>query len=98
MASNLSDFPTSRPSDSIPNDIPAAKGYHFPAEFHPHTSTWLSWPHKEASWPGKIDTIFPVYAEFIKLVAEGELVIINVVDDAMKNKAIDHLHRANADL
>ena len=57
---------------------PRQQGYHFPAEFAKHTATWLSWPHKEASWPGKIETIFPVYAAFIKYLAEGELVNINV--------------------
>lgn len=70
---------------------PQQLGYYFPAEFAPHAATWLSWPHKEASWPGKIETIYPVYAQFIKLVAEGEKVNINVVDEAMKQKAIVHL-------
>src|SRR5690606_36344537 len=56
------------------------------------------WPHKEASWPGKIESIYPVYAEFIKLVAEGQRVKINVVDEAMKSKALGHLERAGADL
>lgn len=77
---------------------PASQGYFHPAEFAKHTSTWLSWPHKEASWPGKIETIFPVYAEFIKLVAEGEIVNINVRDDAMKAKALGYLHKVGADL
>lgn len=77
---------------------PKELGYYFPAEFANHTSTWLSWPHKEASWPGKIQTIFPVYAEFVKRVAEGELVNINVANDAMKQAAIAHLEKANADL
>jgi agmatine deiminase len=83
----LSDFQT-----------PKEQGYHFPAEFAKHTATWLSWPHKEASWPGKIDTIFPIYAQFVKLVAEGEKVNINVVDEAMKAKVLSHLQRAGADL
>jgi agmatine deiminase len=74
------------------------QGYFHPAEFAPHTSTWLSWPHKEASWPGKIESIFPVYAEFVKLVAEGEKVNINVKDEAMRQKAIAHLKKAGADL
>ena len=78
--------------------FPKQLGYHFPAEFAPHTATWLSWPHKEASWPGKIDTIFPVYAEFIKRVAEGELVNINVANDAMKQFALSHLEKVGADL
>ena len=33
---------------------PKEKGYYFPAEFAPHVATWLSWPHKEESWPGKM--------------------------------------------
>lgn len=77
---------------------PGEQGYYHPAEFAKHTSTWLSWPHKEASWPGKIETIFPVYAEFIKLLAEGEIVNINVRDDAMKSKALGFLHKVGADL
>lgn len=77
---------------------PASLGYYHPAEFVKHTSTWLSWPHKEASWPGKIETIFPVYADFIRHVAEGETVNINVRDEAMKAKALGFLHKAGADL
>jgi agmatine deiminase len=77
---------------------PKSQGYYFPAEFSPHESTWLSWPHKEASWPGKIETIFPVYSEFIKLLAEGEKVNINVVDDVMHKFAVGHLQKAGADL
>lgn len=77
---------------------PKQLGYYFPAEFAKHTATWLSWPHKEASWPGKIETIYPIYAQFIKLVAEGEMVNINVVDEAMKQKALRYLQQAGADL
>jgi agmatine deiminase len=66
------------------NQTPKQLGYHFPAEFEPHEATWLSWPHKEASWPGKIQTIYKPYAEFITAVAEGEKVRINVNDEEMK--------------
>lgn len=78
--------------------IPKELGYYFPAEFDRHVATWLSWPHKEASWPGKIETIFPVYAEFIRLLAEGENVNINVADEVMKKKALAFLQTAGADL
>jgi agmatine deiminase len=77
---------------------PKELGFHFPAEFAKHTATWLSWPHKEASWPGKIETIYPRYAEFIKRVAEGETVNINVANEAMREKATRHLNEAGADL
>ncbi len=91
----LPDFPTSRLSDS---PTPRELGYYFPAEFAPHSATWLSWPHKEASWPGKIHTIFPVYSEFVKRVAEGEFVNINVANEAMKQFAVGHLQQVGADL
>jgi len=78
--------------------IPREKGYYFPAEFEKHTATWLSWPHKEASWPGKIDSIFPVYAQFIKLIAEGEFVNINVADEDMRKKALSYLEVVEANL
>ncbi len=80
------------------NIKPKDQGYYFPAEFAKHEATWLSWPHKEASWPGKIESIYPIYTQFIKLVAEGEKVNINVVDEPMKQKAIAYLQQVNADL
>ncbi len=78
--------------------LPASLGYKFPAEFAPHLATWLSWPHKEASWPGKIESIYPNYAQFIKYLTLGEEVRINVVDEAMKSFAIGHLNQAAVDL
>ncbi len=77
---------------------PAQLGYYFPAEWERHTATWLSWPHKEASWPGKIETIFSIYAQFVKAVAEGEEVCINVNDEPMRQFALRHLQEAGADL
>ena len=60
-------------------------------------ATWLSWPHKEASWPGKIHTIFPYYSQFIKELTRSEIVRINVRDEAMKRFALDHLQKVDAD-
>ncbi|MFI2742349.1 agmatine/peptidylarginine deiminase [Zhouia sp. PK063] len=80
------------------NKTPKELGYYFPAEFHKHRATWLSWPHKEASWPEKIHTIFPYYAQFIKELTKGELVCINVNNEQMKQFAITHLQRAGVNL
>lgn len=80
------------------NQKPKDLGYFFPAEFEKHTATWLSWPHKEASWPGKIETIYPVYASFIKLLAEGENVNINVADESMRRKALGWLEKEGVNL
>ena len=73
---------------------PQQLGYYFPAEFARHIATWLSWPHKEASWPGKINAIYPYYCQFIKELTKGEFVRINVNDAAMKLSAIEHLQKA----
>ena len=77
---------------------PKSLGYFFPAEFAPHQSTWLSWPHKEASWPGKIETIFPSYVAFIKTLVRFEEVNINICDLAMQQKATALLETAEVDL
>jgi agmatine deiminase len=77
---------------------PKELGYYFPAEFAPHVATWLSWPHKEASWPGKIHTIYAPYTQFIKELTKGEKVCINVVDENMKAFAIKHLTDAGVNL
>ena len=77
---------------------PKSLGYRFPAEFEQHEATWLSWPHKEASWPGKLDVIYPYYAQFVKALAESEKVRINVTDEAMKNFALGHLSAVDVNL
>lgn len=77
---------------------PKQLGYYFPAEFEQHEATWLSWPHKEASWPGKIHTIYTSYCKFIKELTKGELVRINVADEKMKSFAITHLEKEAVDL
>lgn len=77
---------------------PREQGYFFPAEFAPHVATWLSWPHKEASWPGKIHTIFPSYAKFIKELVKGEEVKINVANKSMQEFAIQILEKEQVDL
>jgi agmatine deiminase len=74
------------------------QGYHFPAEWHPHTATWLSFPHKEASWPGKLEAIYPIYAQFVKILSEGELVRINVADEKMQHLAESYFDKAGADM
>ena len=56
-----------------------------PAEWAKHEATWLTYPKNPDSWPGKIETIYPSYHLFVKILAESEMVHINVDDDAMLN-------------
>ena len=82
----------------FPTNTPQQAGYYFPAEFAPHEATWLSWPHKEASWPGKIDTIYAPYSQFVYYLANSEKVRINVIDESMQQFAIQHLQKAKVNL
>lgn len=77
---------------------PKQAGYYFPAEFDKHAATWLSWPHKEASWPGKIHTIYPSYSRMIRELTQGEDVCINVKDAAMQASAVGHLELAGVNM
>ena len=95
---NLIEAPVNPEQQPTFEGIPAEHGYYFPAEFAEHEATWLSWPHNTDTWPGKIETIFAVYAEFIKLVAEGEKVNINVASEAMAKEAHSVIEKAGADM
>lgn len=77
---------------------PKELGFRFPAEFEKHESTWLSWPHKEASWPGKIQSIYPAYSLFVKLLTQSEFVNINIGGSIMERMAAAHLDKAGVDL
>ena len=59
---------------------PRRLGYRMPPEWAPHRATWLSWPHKEASWPGKFEPVPLIFAEMVRELAGGEEVRINVAD------------------
>ncbi len=80
------------------SNTPKDAGYSFPAEWHPHEATWLSWPHNKESWPGKINTIYKPYCEFIKEVAEGEKVCINVKDHFMQDDASEKLIKVGTNM
>src|SRR5690606_14713484 len=52
----------------------------------------------EASWPGKIETVYKPYCEFIKAVAKHQAVCINVADEQMKAFATAQLQAVNCPL
>jgi agmatine deiminase len=73
---------------------PAAQGYHMPAEWEPHESTWLAWPHFRGDWPGKFEPIQWVYAEVVRTLARHERVDIIVNDASWESRARRVLERA----
>src|SRR5690349_5523159 len=58
-----------------------------PAEWEPHRGTWLSWPHRESSWPGKFGPVPAVFAEIVRALVRHESVHINVADQVMEQAA-----------
>jgi agmatine deiminase len=77
---------------------PRELGYHMPAEWEPHEATWLSWPHKEASWPDRFEPVPGIFVELTKHLAESELVRINVADEEFAERVRQLLKRGGVNL
>lgn len=77
---------------------PAALGYRMPAEWEPHTATWIAWPHHRGDWPGKFGPIPFVYAEIVRQVHQGERVCILVNDAKAEASVRLILGKAGVDL
>jgi agmatine deiminase len=76
--------------------LPSALGYRMPAEWEPHASTWLAWPHFRGDWPGKFEPIPWVYAEIIRNLARHERVDLIVNSERAEKNARAVLERADA--
>jgi agmatine deiminase len=62
-----------------------------PAEWEPHRATWISWPHHEPDWPGKLAPIPWVYAEIARVIAEHEQVEVLCHSDEVRAAASEAL-------
>jgi agmatine deiminase len=76
---------------------PASLGFRMPAEWAPHRGTWLSWPHRESSWPGKFEPVPTVFAEIVAQLAPHEEVHINVTGPEMAADVRARLANAGID-
>ena len=61
--------------------------FRMPAEWNPHRATWLSWPHHEPDWPGKLASIPWVYSEIARVIADFEPVEILCHSEAVRESA-----------
>ena len=77
-------------------NTPFEDGYRFPAEWEPHKATWLTYPHHDDSFPGKLESVYPSYMRFIGEIAKSEKVRINV-PAAFKNQLNQQLDEAGVD-
>jgi agmatine deiminase len=67
-----------------------------PAEWEPHSATWLAWPHYHGDWPGKFEPIPWVYAEIVRNLVRHERVELIVNDAAAECGVRKILARAGA--
>ncbi|MGH8012737.1 MAG: agmatine deiminase family protein [Candidatus Binataceae bacterium] len=58
------------------------RAYRMPAEWAPHLATYLVWPHNHDTWPGKFETIPPVFARMAAAIAWFEPVRILIENEA----------------
>ncbi len=72
--------------------------YRMPAEWEPHASTWIAWPHNAEDWPGKFQPIPWVYSEIVRHLSQVEEVNILVNDAKAEKVARRILLRAGANL
>ncbi len=73
---------------------PRELGFRFPAEWAPHSGTWLSWPRPEGiSFPGRYDHIAPNLAAIVGEIGLREAVNINVPDAAWEERVAEQLRR-----
>jgi len=77
---------------------PASLGYRMPPEWAPHRGTWLSWPHKKASWPGNFEPVPGIFARMVRELAAHEEVHINVSGAEMEADVRSLLERAGVRL
>ena len=70
------------------SQTPAALGYRMPAEWEPHTATWLSWPRREGiSFPDSFDRVLPALRAMVDALVESEQVCINVCNGVHEAEA-----------
>jgi agmatine deiminase len=62
-----------------------------PAEWEPHDATWISWPHHEPDWPGKLEAVRWAYAEITRVLADHERVEILCQSETVRDSAITML-------
>jgi agmatine deiminase len=65
---------------------------YMPPEWALHKATWLSWPHRHESWPGKFEPVPAVFVEIASWLSSSEEVHINVLDEAMAREVLALFH------
>ena len=71
--------------------------FRLPAEWEPHASTWLAWPHNRETWPGVFPAIAEVYVEMVATLHRHERVCICINDADTARRVRERLTAAGVD-
>jgi len=78
----------------LESSTPDSLGYSMPAEWEPHSDTWLAWPHNLETWNEyDLHEIEKVFIEIIRNLIDGERISILISDEVYKYKISTMLHR-----
>jgi agmatine deiminase len=66
---------------------PAELGYRMPAEWRPHTATWLSWPKDPETWPERVPQVEEIFLQMMAALSPHEAVNL-LVDDAATEASV----------
>ncbi|HUF26183.1 MAG TPA: agmatine deiminase family protein [Gemmatimonadaceae bacterium] len=58
-----------------------------PAEWEPHSATWIAWPYLEPDWPGKLAAVPWVYAEIVRILHRHERIEVLCHDESLREDA-----------
>lgn len=71
--------------------------YRMPAEWEPHESTWVAWPHNQDDWPGRFGPIPWVYGEILRRLSRFERIDL-IVPAGQESEVRDFVGRLGVDL
>ena len=73
-------------------------GRRCPAEFEPQSAIWLSWPHNEEDWPGKMDEVRRAYVEMVRQITAEVEVWLLIHDARVGADATRELEAGNIEM
>lgn len=71
----------------ILSGFPHEQGYAMPAEWAPHSATWMSWPFDDEMWHGHLAEVRQEYASLVRTLARFEPVHLLVRDEEASQSA-----------
>lgn len=72
---------------------PRELGYHMPAEWIPHSATWLTWPKDPQTWPDRVDQVQEIFLQMLAALTPHETVNL-LVDDEVTEMSVRARHKS----